>query len=608
MDGRKINIDEFFDREMGNHAETPPPAIWDALEKRLDAQNGRKKVFPIWWFWGIGALILVSATVIMAGYLYNSGGKLMADNHATPLNDKTSAEDADVAQFVQNNEQQAGNSVNEDNIPSHTANKKNISEPQTTGNTTNSKQRTDNNKHTEQNTAPALSSNDVAVTHSSNHQNNSGRNTAPDTRGRQQDIMSLMPQQAMSSIATPVAAVTRSMQTVPLPAVPLATDNNTDPTQEAGTNNKTGQTKKAKPAIIPPSESIMASVNPADAFSATQPLNIPAASEVMDMPAISPESITEQYSYTDTGKKKKLFIPADSSGNELSETVAPVITKKKKPLPLDFGIKAGYSLGFNQSWRANKWAVAPYLEYRLPSNFSVILQPTFHMGNATTGTFANGIHDYHKITSSTFDSTSRLVRGAVDSSILTPNPPDTIFRTYTYGQVYDSIHVGKKITGKQMWDIELPLMVKYQVNKTFAFILGGSVTYSSVLQTKEEMNRFTNLGKQYTENIDPATFYTTVQGQPAPDGPAPKSFSDLFTYNTDEYTGYDLDKETTYSNFFRYGFMIGASASFGERWMVDVMVHKTGVDKNSVPDKELQKLYTQPYMRITIGYRLSNRP
>ncbi len=350
----------------------------------------------------------------------------------------------------------------------------------------------------------------------------------------------------------------------------------------------------------------MATTTPADAFAQPDMYNAPGIdAEVEEAPEIEPEDLSSQYALTDTTKKKKQLSFTDSTQSMLDSTTSPVVTKKKKPLPLDYGIRAGYSLGFNQAWRANKFAIAPYLEYRLPSRFSVILQPTLHIGNAKTGVFANGNRNYHEVISSSFDSTSRLVRGAIDSSILTPNPPDTIFRSYAYGQVYDSIHVGRKVTGKNLWDVEVPVMVKYKVNKTFAFILGGSVTYSSVLQTREEMTRYEGLVKAHVDNHDPATYYTTVQGQQPPAGPTPKSFSDLFTYNTDPFTGYTPKQESNYSNFFRYGFMIGASANFSERLMIDVMLHKTGVDVNSVPDKELQQLYNQPYLRVMLGYKLS---
>jgi hypothetical protein len=51
--------------------------------------------------------------------------------------------------------------------------------------------------------------------------------------------------------------------------------------------------------------------------------------------------------------------------------------------------------------------------------------------------------------------------------------------------------------------------------------------------------------------------------------------------------------------------MVGASATFKERWIVELMLHKTGVDANAVPEKQLQKIYTQPYLRLMVGYKIT---
>lgn len=595
MDKRKIHIDEFFDRQMGNHTETPPPAVWDALEKRLDNKPGRKRPVAIWWFWGIAGLIMISASVIIAGYLYNSN-TMIAETKATQPQFAAITSTPDVNEVPATVQQGSGStqSINTNNTPSTAEQLSTSASPTTNTPKTNSLSTTNTSKHT----APANSGNLSNTYNIPNHKNNTTR--GEQLQAKQNEHKVDMQQQAVGTKAAPVVAnVIIPAQQVDMPVVAAAKDeDNTDENNSSRPVNKVSR--------IPVSD-LLASINPispSDVLSKMPLQNLPNA-EVSDIPAIEPEALSEQYAYTDTTKRNKLSNNTDTTAALLDATVYPVVTKKKKPLPFDFGIKAGYALGFNQSWRANKFAIAPYLEYRLPSKISLILQPTFHIGKAKLGTFPNSMHDFHEIQSSSFDSSSRLVRGVIDGSVITPNPPDTIFRTYKYGQVYDSIHVGYNVTNKQMWDVELPVMVKYKVSKTFAFILGGSVTYSSVLQTKEEMTRYSGLTQQYSEDIDPATFYTTYQGQKAPDGPAPKSFSDLFSYNTDEFTGYTPRTESTNKNFFRYGFMLGASATFSERLMIDVMLHKTGVDVNAVPDKELQKVYNQPYLRVMLGYKFS---
>src|SRR5690606_28063523 len=182
--------------------------------------------------------------------------------------------------------------------------------------------------------------------------------------------------------------------------------------------------------------------------------------------SILPQAATME----DTSKKKKLIF-RDSASTAMGETTGPVDRTAREPLPIDIGLKLGYSSGFDNAWRGNKFILAPYFEYRLFPKFSLTLQPSFLVGNAKTDVFNNGNSYYHEILNNTLDSVVRLARGAIDSSVLTPNPPDTIFRTYKYGQVYDSIHVGYRVSNKQLWDIELPLIAKYKVSKNFALLL-----------------------------------------------------------------------------------------------------------------------------------------
>ena len=222
-------------------------------------------------------------------------------------------------------------------------------------------------------------------------------------------------------------------------------------------------------------------------------------------------------------KKKKTALDA-STDSLLNETVYAVNTTKKKPLPVDAGIKLGFSRGFDRTWNADKWIIAPFVQYRMPANLSLIIQPSFQFGRARVGAFANSNQVFYELRSSDFDSIGRVARGAIDSSVVTPNPPDTVFRTYRYGQVYDSIHVGYKVTNTQMWDVELPLMLQYRVSKTFAFIVGGSVAYSSVLQTKEEVTRYEGLTRSYQEVHAPQTFFCDHPGAGASTRPAAKIF------------------------------------------------------------------------------------
>src|SRR5690606_31695732 len=93
MDERRVNIDEFFRRKLDNQSETPPPAIWAALEQRLDnvPPAGRKKPFPVWWFWTIIAVVFISATGIIAGYMTKTPEQTLHTITANTVYDKGAA-------------------------------------------------------------------------------------------------------------------------------------------------------------------------------------------------------------------------------------------------------------------------------------------------------------------------------------------------------------------------------------------------------------------------------------------------------------------------------------------------------------------------------------
>ena len=65
MEDNKKHIDDLFREELGNHTETPPPAVWDALEKRLAEQGGGTT--PRRWIWYVViASLFVAISIIGA--------------------------------------------------------------------------------------------------------------------------------------------------------------------------------------------------------------------------------------------------------------------------------------------------------------------------------------------------------------------------------------------------------------------------------------------------------------------------------------------------------------------------------------------------------------
>lgn len=584
MDERRVHIDEFFRRQMEGYAEMPPPAVWDALEKRLDEKPGRKRPFPIWWFWTIAGLVVLSSAVIIAGYLNTPTQPVTV--HTTTL---PQAQQSVPASSIHNTQE---NSNYNNSTTQNTIAQTGSSTPQNTNNITNNNAynaTTQDNNNTQASANSSQPLHKQTITHATqgnienpsaetdNHQANPQR-----LRDRLR-LLSAMSFGFEFPVHIPAATVQGEVK-LPETTIPGNDGSAIASLPVSATDHS--------PVQPPVPEMALASNTP---FNASLPGITDSDGDATDMPYAAPPQ--------DTSKKKPQ--QADTDKSILDETVYAVNTTKKKPLPLSAGFKLGFTRGFEPVWNANKWVIAPYVEYGLPSNFSVMFQPAFLIGKAKTGTFSNADQVFYEIRNTTFDSIAYVSRGKIDSSVITPNPPDTVFRTYRYGQVYDSIHVGYKVTNTQQWDAELPIMVKYKVNKTFAFIAGASATYSSVLRTKEEVTRYEGLMKQHEDIHSPQTFYVTTQGQEPPPGPARKDLNTLFPYNTAPFSNYQPRQITETNNFWRYGFMVGASATIKDRLMVELLLHKSGVDVNAVPDKQLQRIYTQPYLRLMVGYKLT---
>lgn len=72
MEENKRHIDDFLREELGDYTETPPPAVWDTLEQRLDAPSAAPKGFNfrrLWWF--IPALLFVAGGSYLAAHKWS---------------------------------------------------------------------------------------------------------------------------------------------------------------------------------------------------------------------------------------------------------------------------------------------------------------------------------------------------------------------------------------------------------------------------------------------------------------------------------------------------------------------------------------------------------
>ena len=114
MENRK-KIDDLFKNELGNYSETPPPAAWDALEKKLGQIPSKKPRSPYMWF-GYFAMVvaLVAISVLVARNM--SGNTDMAVKNVADNNNISKEQKAAPAGNINDNNTTTA-SQNEQNTP-----------------------------------------------------------------------------------------------------------------------------------------------------------------------------------------------------------------------------------------------------------------------------------------------------------------------------------------------------------------------------------------------------------------------------------------------------------------------------------------------------------
>lgn len=266
-----------------------------------------------------------------------------------------------------------------------------------------------------------------------------------------------------------------------------------------------------------------------------------------------------------------------------------------KPRKWEIGVKAGYEYGFNNSAKADKFVFSPYLQYMVVPHVSLLFQPTYLLGNAKL-TSIQPSESYHNVVSTGLDSSNVIFKGGDSTNII----PDTLVSTYVYNKVYDSTHISYQLQQKQLWNIELPLLLQYELSPNFTVFGGVSLNFSKVLTIQQNRVDFTGLTLSdtvITRQVYPAA-------SPPPPAPQPQNPASYFASNGKPINQLQPYNAQTRNSFSRIGFILGMRYTFAERYMIDLLYQQSAVDKTVITDPELQKVYSQPYMRITLGYKI----
>ncbi|MBS1771397.1 MAG: hypothetical protein JST82_00965 [Bacteroidetes bacterium] len=262
-------------------------------------------------------------------------------------------------------------------------------------------------------------------------------------------------------------------------------------------------------------------------------------------------------------------------------------------LDLDFGLKAGYEWGFG-SYHANSYVISPYLQYKINDKLSVIFQPGYKAAKLNS-TDLNDHKSYYQISDSRLDSSQVLTIMGIN-----PNTQLSIFgiaRKYNYSQSHDSIIISKAIKSKTFYEIELPLLLQYQVMKTLGIYAGASANFSKVAQIEE--TRVVYSGITLKDSLLFAA--ENIPSEP----PAIPSIYEKFNYAATPYNQYTpVSSLNATTNPVRFNFMVGVNYNVWKRITVDVLLQGNLSSLSYIPDDRIKQIYKTPHLRVLIGYRL----
>ena len=272
--------------------------------------------------------------------------------------------------------------------------------------------------------------------------------------------------------------------------------------------------------------------------------------------------------------------------NDLKRQEAQAAQRKLLRQPrMETGIKLGFELGF-QHYSANKYVIAPYVQYGI-GRFAIALQPTLKfVHNTNTNSLGDNQNYFSVTTPASYSLTSDTINAT--NNLRT--------KTYAYTEKHDSIVVGHHIDTKSYTEVELPLLLKYNITKNVSVYGGLLMNYSNtVIQIKEDKH-------VYSRTDDYTYSHTYPAGNQEPTIPEASS---VFNYTGLAFSSYtNAGFENASSTKLRTGYMLGASYTIKDKFMVDVSVQQNLSNMNYVPNADVRGIYTQPYVRISAGYKL----
>ncbi len=277
-----------------------------------------------------------------------------------------------------------------------------------------------------------------------------------------------------------------------------------------------------------------------------------------------------------------------SKNNQIAPSKnAPKKSAKPHFNKFELGIKGGYESGFDNDG-ARKFVLSPYLQFNLSPKFAIMTQPAVKYAHADSRRIGSPA-SYYKANDGT-------VTQYTDSVLVFVPPVDSLWLWHNaYSQTHDSIVKTYSINNTYM-ELEVPLLLKYNISKTFSVYGGVNIIYSQLVSVDEKTTTHTGILVNDT---------TYSLGQVYGPAPAPGPIDNVIKYHGTplaDYNGplYTGSKESTW----RVGYMLGFSYEFRNRWLMDGLIQQASVKPNVQAGYNINTALSTPYFRFTIGYKL----
>ena len=319
---------------------------------------------------------------------------------------------------------------------------------------------------------------------------------------------------------------------------------------QQSSNNTTGTTNILRPTTLNKQE--ISSVNISGKSNATQELQ---ATNKGTQPTVE----------TTSGDNQPLLITNN--------------TKEKKKTDIQIGTKIGLEMGFG-NYASDKITGAVYASLNLSDNLCLMIQPGIKVARLNQ-TIDYGTKPYIANGTKAYNDTLEAY-GATHAQDL---------YYFHYYQVYDSVAVRRKTTTSYI-GLETPILLKYAVSKRVSLLGGVTLDMSRIITVNE-----TIVSSQQYQTSPSARYDLETQSE---------FNARLDTVHFSHPSPYYTKLQQANSNPIRWGYMLGIDYNIKERIFLELMMTQTISSQTYIPDANVRNLYTQPYFRFSVGYRLGN--